>query len=163
LGYRPEVGRKRKNTDEHGQTRTDTDRRKKRSTTRYGEIGSSGFRSVIVRDRPCPSVFSCRRQLAGLLATWIHDLHGQTKPPGPIGQPERSNRSKRSNLSNDLAPPKRSNYPELAANATLVLINVASTLLGRQVDSLAKAFEKEGGFTERLYRTRKARRGDGWQ
>jgi four helix bundle suffix protein len=56
---------------------------------------------------------------------------------------------------------KRSNYSELAANATLVLINVASTLLGRQIDALAKAFESEGGFTERLYRTRTARKRNG--
>ncbi len=53
------------------------------------------------------------------------------------------------------APPT---YPEIAANAALVLIAVASALLGRQVEAQAKAFEKNGGFTERLYRTRKRRR-----
>lgn len=49
-------------------------------------------------------------------------------------------------------------YPELSANAALVLIGVATTLLDRQLEALASAFEKEGGFTERLYRTRQARR-----
>lgn len=44
--------------------------------------------------------------------------------------------------------------PELSANAALVLIGVASALLDRQLDSLAKTFTQEGGFTERLYRTR---------
>ncbi|GAB4166620.1 MAG: hypothetical protein Fur0032_04100 [Terrimicrobiaceae bacterium] len=54
--------------------------------------------------------------------------------------------------------PKRPSYPELAANAALVLIGVTSALLDRQIASQAAAFEKEGGFTERLYRTRQQRR-----
>ena len=37
----------------------------------------------------------------------------------------------------------------------LVLINVACALLDHQVARLASDFEKEGGFTERLYNTRK--------
>ncbi len=45
-------------------------------------------------------------------------------------------------------------YPEISANAVLVLIGVASTLLDRQIATLARTFEREGGFTERLYRTR---------
>jgi four helix bundle suffix protein len=51
-----------------------------------------------------------------------------------------------------------SGYPEIAANAILVLLTVACSLLDRQVASLAKAFEKEGGFTERLYRIRSQKR-----
>jgi four helix bundle suffix protein len=39
----------------------------------------------------------------------------------------------------------------LAANAALSLLNVATYLLDRQVERLAKDFEKDGGFTERLY------------
>ena len=49
-------------------------------------------------------------------------------------------------------------FPEIAANAALVLIGVASALLDRQVMAQAAAFETEGGFTERLYKTRQARR-----
>jgi four helix bundle suffix protein len=55
-------------------------------------------------------------------------------------------------------PSIQSIYPEVSANATLVLIGVATTLLDRQVAAQAAAFESEGGFTERLYRTRTARR-----
>ncbi len=51
-----------------------------------------------------------------------------------------------------------STYPCIAANAALVLINVAAALLDRQVSVLAGAFEQEGGFIERLYRVRSARR-----
>jgi len=49
-------------------------------------------------------------------------------------------------------------YPELAANAALVLLAVACSLLDRQLAAQAKAFETEGGFTERLYRVRSEKR-----
>lgn len=51
-----------------------------------------------------------------------------------------------------------STYAEIAGNAALVLIGVSVTLLDRQIAALAAAFEREGGFTERLYRVRQARR-----
>ncbi|MCM8530112.1 MAG: four helix bundle suffix domain-containing protein [Lentisphaeraceae bacterium] len=53
----------------------------------------------------------------------------------------------------------QSTYASLAANSALALINVACYLLDKQIDVLAKQFENEGGFTERLYRVRKKRRG----
>ena len=49
-------------------------------------------------------------------------------------------------------------YPEISANAALTLLAVACALLDRQIDAQAAAFEKEGGFTERLYRIRSTRR-----
>lgn len=49
-------------------------------------------------------------------------------------------------------------YTGPAANAALVLIGVAVALLDRQLAAQAKAFENEGGFTERLYRVRQSRR-----
>ncbi|MCC5842458.1 MAG: four helix bundle protein [Opitutales bacterium] len=54
--------------------------------------------------------------------------------------------------------PPASLYPEIAANAILALATVAGFLLDRQVQQLAATFEKEGGFTERLYRVRSNRR-----
>ena len=42
----------------------------------------------------------------------------------------------------------------LAANAVLSLLNLCCYLLDRQLDAQAKAFEQEGGFTERLYKKR---------
>jgi four helix bundle suffix protein len=47
-----------------------------------------------------------------------------------------------------------STFPEIAANAALVLIAVACSLLDRQLSAQATAFTNEGGFTERLYKTR---------
>jgi four helix bundle suffix protein len=55
---------------------------------------------------------------------------------------------------------RRPTYAEIAANAALVLIAVACSLLDRQLDSLAKRFLKDGGFTERMYRMRSQRRGE---
>jgi len=45
-------------------------------------------------------------------------------------------------------------YEEISANAVLVLIGVACSLLDRQIASLASNFTNEGGFSERLYRVR---------
>ncbi len=46
----------------------------------------------------------------------------------------------------------------LAANAALSLLNLCCHLLDRQLEAQARAFETEGGFTERLYRVRQQRR-----
>ena len=48
---------------------------------------------------------------------------------------------------------------EVAANTLICLINQASFLLRRQLQKLEQSFLNEGGFTERLYRERQARRG----
>ncbi len=45
-------------------------------------------------------------------------------------------------------------YDEISANAVLVLIGVACSLLNRQIASLAGNFANEGGFSERLYHVR---------
>ncbi|MEO0079446.1 MAG: four helix bundle suffix domain-containing protein [candidate division WOR-3 bacterium] len=47
--------------------------------------------------------------------------------------------------------------PETAANTLICLINQASYLLGRQLQVLERRFLEEGGFTERLYRSRARR------
>jgi four helix bundle suffix protein len=51
-------------------------------------------------------------------------------------------------------------FPEIAANGAHALVGVACVLLDRQIASMARTFEDEGGFTERLYRVRsQARKG----
>jgi len=52
-----------------------------------------------------------------------------------------------------------SKYSEVAANAALVLLAVTCSLLDRQLAAQAKAFEAEGGFTERLYKKRREAKG----
>lgn len=47
---------------------------------------------------------------------------------------------------------------ELVGNAALSLLNLACHLLDKQLAAQAEAFTEEGGFTERLYSVRAARR-----
>ena len=61
----------------------------------------------------------------------------------------------RAEKGNDATPP---DYAETAANAAIVLICVACYLLDKQIRQLAETFEKEGGFTERLYNVRRNQR-----
>jgi four helix bundle suffix protein len=51
--------------------------------------------------------------------------------------------------------------PTLVANGALSLLNVCIYLLRQQLASQAAAFEKDGGFTERLHRVRSAARSSG--
>ena len=83
------------------------------------------------------------------VADWVRELHGRHGQNGHCGPSTKSTRS------------TRATYRELAANAALVLIAVACSLLDRQIASLAAAFVENGGFTERLYRVRSQRRGHG--
>ena len=57
-----------------------------------------------------------------------------------------------------LRSPSTAPPAEVAANGVLALIAVAKALLDRQIAALARAFQEEGGFTERLYRVRSAAR-----
>ena len=45
-------------------------------------------------------------------------------------------------------------YAEISANAGQTLCKIAMHLLDKQVESQARTFEKEGGFSERLYKVR---------
>ncbi len=49
----------------------------------------------------------------------------------------------------------RNDLSEIAANGVLQLISTACKLLDRQIAAQADAFQREGGFTERLYHARK--------
>lgn len=49
--------------------------------------------------------------------------------------------------------------PETIANMVIVLIKQADYLLFKQLTRLAEDFEKNGGFSERMMRIRKAKRG----
>ena len=72
------------------------------------------------------------------------DKHGPTPPPSRVSPCE------------SVSP---SVFPSVcAANGALSLLNLCIYLIGRQLESQADAFEKDGGFTERLYRRRTERR-----
>jgi four helix bundle suffix protein len=94
---------------------------------------SNPFRQELI-DRRCAT--------ADDVAQWVREVHkrGLSGHGRPCGQE------------------KISAYSGLAANAALVLLAVACSLLDRQIAVQAEAFENEGGFTERLYRVRTAKR-----
>jgi len=77
---------------------------------------------------------------AEAVAEWVHEVH------------ERQRESIKS------IPSIKSTYPELAANAALIIIGVSCALLDRQLQAQATAFVQEGGFTERLHRIRSQQR-----
>lgn len=103
-----------------------------------------------------------RLQSADEVARWVAEVsrrpggcgHGGFDGPGGHGEApgSKSTASTKSTLTTKV-------YPELAANAVLVLLAVACALLDRQVARLADDFTSKGGFTERLYRVRKQKRG----
>ncbi len=96
-----------------------------------------------------------RCQTADEVAAWVVETtkkSGLGEQSGLSGQaPDSSTKSTPSTLSTKT-------YPEFSANAALVLLAVACALLDRQVERLAQDFENEGGFTERLYKVRTAKR-----
>ncbi|HEU5233177.1 MAG TPA: four helix bundle suffix domain-containing protein [Terriglobales bacterium] len=113
------------------------------------------------RDDPRRSSLVARRCAnADCVAQWVREQRGanaQSGISGPTGLNGRSGRSGQKDLntpSTESTKSTSSTYPEIAANAALVLIAVACSLLDHQLISLAVAFERDGGFTERLYRVR---------
>ncbi len=104
------------------------------------------------KDDPRRSALIERRcATAAEVAAWVREVResGRGGRGGPSGRRESSTMS---------TPSRHPTYPEIAANAALVLIAVACGLLDRQLAALAEAFESEGGFTERLYRVRRQAR-----
>jgi four helix bundle suffix protein len=86
---------------------------------------------------------------ADAVAAWAKETHdGLCGPCEPGGTGAASTAS------------TSSTYAEISANGALALIAVACSLLDRQLAAQGKAFEDEGGFTERLYRVRRQKRGN---
>jgi four helix bundle suffix protein len=90
-----------------------------------------------------------RPATADAVAQWAREIHEKSGRRGLGGHGGQDAGSMSSTASS---------YPEIAANGALALIAVATALLDRQIAAQARTFEKEGGFTERLYRTRSATR-----
>jgi four helix bundle suffix protein len=96
---------------------------------------------------------------ADAVAAWAKDMHdGQHGRHGQSGQSGVQKPSTPSPKSTPSTPSTPSAYAEISANGALALIAVACSLLDRQLAAQAAAFEKNGGFTERLYHVRRQRR-----
>jgi four helix bundle suffix protein len=89
------------------------------------------------------------------VAVWVREERerGRGGRSGPVGDDLSTSSTKSTSSTRS-----QSTYPELAANAALVLLAVACSLLDRQLAAQATAFETDGGFTERLYRVRSEKR-----
>lgn len=85
---------------------------------------------------------------------WVAEEHGRTRTGTDKHRPTTKMSVKVSERPCESVPKPE----ELVANAALSLLNLACYLLDRQLAAQAAAFEKEGGFTERLYRVRSQRR-----
>jgi len=114
------------------------------------------------RENPLRQELIDRRcQTADEVAAWGVNVAKRNGHGGPRGQNELGGQNKAPStptMSSTKSTLSTKVYPEISANAALVLITVACSLLDRQVNRLAHDFENEGGFTERLYRVRTAKR-----
>lgn len=107
-----------------------------------------------------------RCKTAEEVALWVRKVHdgcgkedGRGKEDGQNGRYGHDGQYGRQSATGESIESTKSvaapeTYSTIAANAALVLTGVACALLDRQIKSLADTFEKEGGFTEKLYRTR---------
>lgn len=107
------------------------------------------------REEPRRAELIARRfTTAEAVEEWLKEKAGNGQQNGQKKEDGRHGLDGQENLSTRSTSSTKSTLPEIAANAALVLIAVACSLLDRQLAAQAAAFEKEGGFTERLYRTR---------
>lgn len=97
-------------------------------------------------------------QTVEAFAAWVEeerkegtDRHGQPRT-------NRNSRNSDSSVPVGEGPCESLSSSCLAANGALSLLNLACYLLDRQVERLAVDFENDGGFTERLYKVRTAKR-----
>lgn len=121
---------------------------------------------------PCRQALVDRRcRTADEVAAWCREMkngrgpgNGRDGPKGCFGLTDSTDGGEAGPAGRGLAsmPSMESiGYAEIAANAAHVLAGVACALLDRQIQRLAADFEREGGFTERLYRVRRRRRVEG--
>jgi len=103
-------------------------------------------------DHPALARFKKRRcSTVEEVRLWAEDEHGRTRT-------NKDGKAATSSVSVRESPCQSLSSASLVANAALSLLNLCCYLLDRQLTTQAEAFEKEGGFTERLYRIRSQRR-----
>jgi len=113
-----------------------------------------------------PVLVRFKRQRCASLAqvqAWVVEERNQnqrtnTDPHGPSRTATDGNDNINQSVSVHEGPCSSHSSSTLAANAALSLLNLACHLLDRQIAAQAQGFEEQGGFTERLYRIRSARR-----
>ena len=106
------------------------------------------------------SLIARRCSSADQVAKWVKEEQKGNGRDGLDGRNGLNGQNEQNNQNSNKAfeSTTTASLPGIAANAALTLIAVANSLLDRQIDSLAKSFESEGGFTEKLYRIRSMRK-----
>ncbi len=116
-----------------------TEKNTGKNTDKHGLTRTGGGDDIFVRVSPCRSVSPPCRSVS---------------PPSPSPSFKRvlSTKGFRPLAQNEIRP------ATLAGNGALSLLNLCMYFIKRQMQAQAEAFEKEGGFTERLYRLRTQQR-----
>ena len=115
------------------------------------------------RDNPLrQQLIDKRCQTADEVAAWVWEVSKNGGLDGQCGRGGHVTKADLSSTVSKMSTLSTKTFPELSANAALVLISVSCALLDRQVERLAQDFEREGGFTERLYKTRSEKRRKGF-
>jgi four helix bundle suffix protein len=87
---------------------------------------------------------------------WLGEEWKRTKAEhGRTRTNDRLTRTKHGQAQKGQGRTEEDRIAELVANAALSLLNICCHLIDNQLAAQAKAFEREGGFTERLYKRRK--------
>ena len=119
-------------------------------------------------NHPVPTRFKAQKpQTVAAFASWVAEEHQRSvdeQRRTRTGTDTSANSDKQAGANTPSMPVSESPCQSLssaclAANGALSLLNLACYLLDRQVERLAQDFENDGGFTERLYATRKQKRG----
>jgi four helix bundle suffix protein len=107
---------------------------------------------LLAPDHPALMRFKAKRcSTLDEVRSWVEEERGRTR----INTDEQGQSSEAgSSVLVSASPSESLSTPTLVANAALSLLNLACYFLDRQIAAQAAAFEKEGGFTERLYRVR---------
>jgi four helix bundle suffix protein len=114
---------------------------------------------LLPQDHPALVRFKARRcTTVEEVRLWVEDEQGRTRTKTRTNRDEKGEAGAVS-VSVRGGPCSSLSSSTLVANAALSLLNLGCHLLDRQLEAQARAFENEGGFTERLYRIRSKRRG----
>jgi four helix bundle suffix protein len=107
---------------------------------------------LLAPDHPALMRFKAKRcSTLDEVRSWVEEERGRTRTnTDEQGQSSEAG----SSVLVSASPSESLSTPTLVANAALSLLNLACYFLDRQIAAQAAAFEKEGGFTERLYRVR---------
>jgi len=118
-------------------------------------------RGLVILESGHPALMRFKQhkpQTVEAFAAWVEEE--RRRSTDEQGRPQTVTDAPRSNSSMSVreSPCQSMTSACLAANGALSLLNLACYFLDRQVERLALDFENEGGFTERLYKVRTAKR-----